>query len=136
MALLTTAFLASILAPPRRVTPTARPPSTRMSSTCDRSSSPPPFFSSPRTRPSTIASLPPTGNSSVLFGRYQSSNMYPISAASVPLAGAPLSRKHRTSIQLRMNGCLNSFASRNLLYGAMICGSAARLKQAGRTARA
>ena len=60
----------------------------------------------------------------MLFGLYQSSNMYPISAASVPLAGAPERRKHSTSIQLRMNGCLTSFASRNLLYGAMICGSA------------
>ena len=72
----------------------------------------------------------------MLFGRYQSSNMYPISAASVPLAGAPLSRKHRTSIQLRMNGCLNSFASRNLLYGAMICGSAGAALRSPGTNRA
>ena len=57
------------------------------------------------------------------FGLYQSSNMYPISAASVPLAGAPLSRKQSTSIQFLMNGCLISFFSRNLEYGAMISGS-------------
>ena len=69
----------------------------------------------------------------MLLGLYQSSNMYPISAASVPLAGAPESKKHSTSIQLRMNGCLMSFLSRNFEYGAMICGNTgAALSKPGR----
>lgn len=50
--------------------PAARPPSTRISSTCDRSSRRPPWFSRPRTSAPTIAWLPPTGNSRQALGRY------------------------------------------------------------------
>jgi hypothetical protein len=86
VALLITASFATIFDPFRSVTPVARPlaPSKTILSTCDRSSRRPPFFVRPRVSASTIASEPPTGNSRVEFGRYQSSNMYPISAASVP----------------------------------------------------
>mmetsp|Transcript_9716 Transcript_9716/g.42369 ORF Transcript_9716/g.42369 Transcript_9716/m.42369 type:complete len:241 (-) Transcript_9716:521-1243(-) len=123
VALLMTAADALITAPPRSLIPDARPFVTRISSTLDLSIRRPPFFSNPRTNAPTMASEPPTGNSSVLLGLYQSSNMYPISAASVPVAGAPESRKHRTSIQLRMNGCFISFLSKNFEYGAMISGN-------------
>ena len=116
VALLITASVATMTDPLLSLTPVARffSSSKTILSTCDRSSSRPPFFVRPRVSASTIASEPPTGNSRVEFGRYQSSNMYPISAASVPLAGAPLSRKQSVSIQLRTKGCLISFLSRNL----------------------
>mmetsp|Transcript_38038 Transcript_38038/g.72924 ORF Transcript_38038/g.72924 Transcript_38038/m.72924 type:complete len:214 (+) Transcript_38038:671-1312(+) len=106
VALEITALLASIWAPPRSVTPDARPSCTITSSTCAPSSSRPPCFSSPRTRQLTTASDPPLGNSSMALGRNQSSNMKPISAAKVPEAGRPESRKHSRSIQFWINGWL------------------------------
>ena len=97
-----TAFDAMNVSPPRARTPTARfsspSPSTRISSTCVPRRNSPPNFSTPRTSASTIAPDPPLGNSNIEFGLYQSSNMYPISAAIVPLAGAPLRRKHNISM--------------------------------------
>jgi hypothetical protein len=58
------------------------------------------------TRQSTMAPEPPMGNSSMALGRNQSSNMNPISAVSVPLAGLPDRRKQSRSIQFLMNGCV------------------------------
>ena len=104
LALLTTARAALTTPPPRSRTPAARPPSTSTDSTWHPVRSFPPCFSSPWTRASTSAPLPPAGYSSVEAGENQSANMKAISADSVPDAVAPDSRKQSRSIHRSTNG--------------------------------
>lgn len=56
------------------------------------------------TRALTMAWLPPRGNSRDELGRYHSLNMKATSAAIVPFAGSPDSRKQSRSSQLSTNG--------------------------------
>jgi hypothetical protein len=58
--LLTTPFDARTTRPPRTRTPTARPSSTKISSTCARRVIVPPCLVTPRAKASAMAPLPPT----------------------------------------------------------------------------
>ena len=51
-----------------------------------------------------MAWLPPRGNSRDELGRYHSLNMKATSAAMVPFAGSPDSRKQSRSSQFKTNG--------------------------------
>mmetsp|Transcript_7476 Transcript_7476/g.23144 ORF Transcript_7476/g.23144 Transcript_7476/m.23144 type:complete len:296 (-) Transcript_7476:619-1506(-) len=99
----TTAFFALTTLPFFSRTPTARPFSTRISSTCAFIWILPPNFSRPRTIVLAISSVPPRGTQYCAVSSKKRSRMYKMCAVIAPLAGKP-QKMHMVSIQLRRKG--------------------------------
>mmetsp|Transcript_6916 Transcript_6916/g.17060 ORF Transcript_6916/g.17060 Transcript_6916/m.17060 type:complete len:352 (-) Transcript_6916:525-1580(-) len=103
----TTAFLALTTLPFLSRTPTARPSSIRISSTCAFSWSFPPNFSNPRWSVFPNSHVPPTGTENAAVSSKNLSRMYSRCAVMAPLAGKP-QKMHMVSIKLRRNGTVTN----------------------------
>mmetsp|Transcript_9349 Transcript_9349/g.30997 ORF Transcript_9349/g.30997 Transcript_9349/m.30997 type:complete len:280 (+) Transcript_9349:938-1777(+) len=103
VALETTARRARTTLPFFSRTPTARPFSTKIWSTCAFICSLPPNFSRPRTIVLAISSVPPSGTQYCAESSKKRSRMYRMCAVIAPLAGKP-QKMHMVSIQLRRKG--------------------------------
>lgn len=99
----TTAFLALMTLPFFRRTPTARPPSMSISSTCAFNCNLPPNFSRPRCNVLPSSHVPPIGTENAAVSSKNRSRMYRRCAVMAPLAGKP-QNMHMVSMKLRRKG--------------------------------